>query len=91
VKEFHNKQEIDTFYASVQGNNNYCTGLINKKISLANSYEFHFNKNLITLSKMKMITHPTWTMTNENYECVVGEYALNGILHKSVGITITLN
>jgi hypothetical protein len=92
VKEIKNGSIRDTFSVELQTNKQQTWGTINRKLSLANSYDFIITKtDSFRLSKIKMIMHPQYSMTSEDYGCEIGEYYINDKKKENLGIVFVLN
>lgn len=47
--------------------------------NIKSTYTFYIdNDDPYVLKNMKMIVNPNFTMTQENYECILGEYEIDG-------------
>lgn len=58
--------------------------------NIKSTYTFYIdNDDPYVLKNMKMIVNPNFTMTQENYECILGEYEIDGNTIRNLNITFT--
>ena len=85
VRQIHNGQIADSFFVRPNKNSfdkirTTCSAYIDKPFYIRDTLQFIIpGQDTFFLSEMKMIMWSQFTMYEENYGCVMGDYKINGV------------